>query len=96
MNKPTTVTVNLSQPIKRENGKDVESITLRKPNTGELRGLKMLDVMQLDINALSTLLPRISQPNITKDEFDTLTLPDMTDLGVAILDFFDRSPTPTG
>ena len=35
---------------------------VRKPMTGELRGLKLIDLMQVDTNAMLELLPRVTQP----------------------------------
>lgn len=90
-----TTTVPLSTPIKR-NGGDIDALTLRKPAAGELRGLKLMDVMQMDVNAMGILLPRIAQPTITKADVDALELSDMVDLGVAVVGFFEATPkTPT-
>lgn len=86
--------VPLSTPIKRSNGTEIAELTLRKPATGELRGLKLMDLMQMDVNALSILLPRIAQPSITKTEVDAIDLADMVDLGVAVVGFFEaKAPT---
>ncbi|KFA28137.1 tail protein, partial [Xanthomonas vasicola pv. vasculorum NCPPB 1326] len=43
----------------------ITQINVRKPGAGELRGLKLTDVLQLDVTALATLLPRISSPTLT-------------------------------
>ena len=88
-----TITVKLSQPIERTTGAITE-ITLRKPATGELRGLKLMDVMQMDVNALGVLLPRIAQPTITKADIDAMSLADITELGVEVIGFFSQPVTP--
>lgn len=90
---PVSVVVKLSQPIPRASG-DIAELTLRKPATGELRGLKLLEVMQLDVNALSVLLPRIAQPTITKADIDAMDLADITDIGVEVMGFFSQPVSP--
>lgn len=87
-------TVKLSTPIKRSTG-DVVELTLRKPATGELRGLKLMDVMQMDVNALGVLLPRIVQPSITKADVDAMDMADVLELGVAVVGFFEATPATT-
>lgn len=87
-------TVKLSNPIKRSTG-DVSELTLRKPATGELRGLKLMDVMQMDVNALGVLLPRIVQPSITKADVDAMDMADVLELGVAVVGFFEAKPATT-
>lgn len=78
--------VKLDQPITR--GKDtVTEITLRKPKAGELRGLSLTDVLNMDVNAIATLLPRISSPIITKDEVLNLDPADLVQLGGEIAGF---------
>lgn len=40
---------------------DGREIELREPMAGELRGIKLLDVLQLDVSAHAELVPRISE-----------------------------------
>lgn len=78
--------VTLDQPITR--GKDtVTEITLRKPKAGELRGLSLTDVLNMDVNAIATLLPRISEPAITKDEVQNMDPADLVQIGGEIVGF---------
>jgi hypothetical protein len=86
MSTQTTEVVQLSKPIERSSG-NISELTLRKPSTGELRGLKLMDLLQMDVNALSMLLPRIAQPTITKADIDSLDLVDATALGLAVIGF---------
>lgn len=79
--------VTLSKPIKID-GKDVSEITLRKPNTGELRGLKLVDVLQMDVNSHLELLPRITQPHLSTQQIAALDPTDFTDLVSKTLLFF--------
>lgn len=87
MSAPVAITVTLGQPVQREGG-EVSAITLRKPDTGNLRGLKLTDVMQSDVNAMITLLPRISDPFLTEAEISALDPADFAELAGTILGFF--------
>lgn len=60
--------VPLDNPITRGDQK-VEKIMLRKPLGGDLRGVKLVDVYNMDVTAMSQVVPRISEPMIAKDEF---------------------------
>ncbi len=52
-------TVKLSTKLKID-GKETDEITLRCPKTGELRGLMLANVMQMETSAWLKLLPRIA------------------------------------
>jgi len=78
--------VTLDQAISR--GKEsVTEVTLRKPKAGELRGLSLSDLLNLDVNAISTVLPRISSPMITKDEVLNMDPADLVQIGGEISNF---------
>ncbi|MBS7724594.1 phage tail assembly protein [Pseudomonas lalucatii] len=78
MTQPThSAPIVLEQAIAR--GKErIDSITLRKPAAGELRGLKLADLLQGDVNAVIRLVPRISQPTLTEPEVAALDVVDLT------------------
>lgn len=80
-----TKTITLKQPITRGETQITE-IQVRKPNVPALKGLKLLDLMQSDVNALSTLLPRITQPMLTKADIDRLDVADFTKLTGAVFE----------
>ncbi|WP_236672036.1 phage tail assembly protein [Croceicoccus sp. YJ47] len=61
---PQTADVPLATPIARGDT-TIDRITLRKPKAGALRGLTMQDILQADVSALITLIPRISTPALT-------------------------------
>ncbi|WP_460367285.1 phage tail assembly protein [Pseudomonas sp. Tul1A2] len=46
----------------------IDSLTLRKPCSGELRGVHLVDLLNLDVAALLKVLPRITSPSITATE----------------------------
>ena len=63
-----TVSVDLDTALKR--GDQVfHAVVLRKPKGGALRGAKVVDLLNLDLVAASKVVPRISSPVITAQEF---------------------------
>lgn len=81
-------TITLVAPIIREGGVNVDTLTIRKPNAGELRGLKVPDVVNGDVNTIIALLPRIASPVISQDEAETLDLEDFGEIAGAVFSFF--------
>lgn len=79
-------TVTLDNPIQRDD-KSIIELSLRKPKAGELRGLNLNDILNMDVNSLTVLLPRISSPMITKDEARQLEPEDLLILGGAVANF---------
>lgn len=71
---PNTVT--LDTPIKRGT-EEITSIELRKPGSGELRGLKLSELLEMDVTALHKVLPRISTPTLTEAEVSAMDPADL-------------------
>jgi len=87
------VTVTLTRPITR--GETIiTAVTLREPATGEMRGLKLLDVMQMDVGSLIKLIPRIADPYLTEAEVALLPPADIAVLGAATVSFFGGGVVP--
>lgn len=63
------------------------NITVRKPSAGELRGLSIASLLQLDVSALETIAPRITMPIIHKPWAAVMAPSDMTQLGTEVVDF---------
>lgn len=82
-----SVTVTLVEPIARDSGA-VSSLTLRKPKAGELRGIKLQELMVCDVSTVLTVLPRISDPFITDVEAANLSTEDIAEIAGAVLGFF--------
>ena len=97
---PTLTKVTLSAPIKREGG-DITELTLRKPNSGELRGLSLLSLAEFDVDTLLKLVPRIAQPTVTEAELNKMPVADLFALAGEINNRFlqpsstQGSPSPT-
>ncbi len=99
MNAPTSKTITLDSPIKRGD-QFITSVTLRKPSSGELRGLNLTDLLQMDVNSLKKVLPRITSPILTEQDIDSLDPADLVDLGSSIALFLvkkanQEQPSPS-
>ena len=81
---PNTVT--LDTPIKRGNG-EITEVTLRKPNSGELRGVSLAELLQMKVDALQTVLPRITNPILHKQDMATLDPADLVNMGTVVVGF---------
>jgi len=79
-------TVTLDTPIKRGE-QEITTIDLRKPSSGELRGLSMVDLVKLEIDALAKLLPRITNPRLIEAEVAQLDPSDMFQLATEVASF---------
>lgn len=77
----------LDTPIQR-GATTIDALRLRKPSAGELRGLKLQELLQADVNALIALLPRIAEPKITGPEAEALGLADLAAIGGVVMGFF--------
>lgn len=82
-----TIKVRLAHPIKRKGG-DVIALTLRKPKAGALRGLKIEELYQTDVNSLLVLLPRITEPTLIPAEIEDMESEDLIELAGAVKGFF--------
>jgi hypothetical protein len=80
-----TRTVTLEEPLKRGET-EIKTIELRAPKAGELRGLNNFEVIQANVTAHRTLIPRIS--NITVNEFDQLEPADLMAVQQEVIAFF--------
>ena len=79
-------TVALDTHIKRGNG-FITEVTLRKPNAGELRGVSLAELLQMKVDALQTVLPRITNPILHKQDMATLDPADLVNMGTVVVGF---------
>ncbi|MFP4894509.1 phage tail assembly protein [Paraburkholderia sp. EG304] len=80
-------TVTLDAPLERNGGPSITEITLRKPASGELRGTSLNALVNLDVDALGKVLPRISSPTLTEFDVQQLDPADLVQLGVVFAGF---------
>lgn len=82
----TNKTITLDQPIKRGE-QTITEITLRKPTAGELRGVPMMQLMQIDVAALAIVLPRITTPTLTTADVNGMDPADLMQAGLEVCTF---------
>lgn len=82
-----TKTIILTRPIERGEG-ELAKLTIREPQTGDMRGLKLVDILHIDVNALLILLPRITVEGLTGPEAAKLAPADLARAGGAVVGFF--------
>ncbi|WP_282410083.1 phage tail assembly protein [Pseudomonas sp. PS02303] len=87
-------TVPLDAPIKR--GKTtIDVITLRKPSSGELRGVQLVELLNMDVATLMKILPRITTPGITAPEAAGMDPADLLACGSKISAFLLQKSAKT-
>lgn len=84
--KATNITVNLDFPFARGD-QTIDKVQVRRPKAGELRGLNIADLVQMNVMATTTLLPRITSPRLTAQEVADLDPADFTQFGMEVMDF---------
>ncbi len=76
----------LDETIKRGDS-EITSVELRKPVSGELRGLNLADLLQMDVSALHKVLPRITMPPLTEHEVAGMAPADLMQMGAKVAAF---------
>lgn len=84
---PHFETVTLSNPLKRGETL-IAKIQVRRPTAGEFRGLTLQDVINTDIVAMLTVIPRVTEPPLTGDEANKLDPADFAEIAGTIRGFF--------
>jgi len=76
----------LDTPIAR--GKEeITSVIVRKPHSGALRGTRLQALMDMDVNAMMTVLPRVTTPSLTAQEINEMDPADLVSLSVEVVTF---------
>lgn len=81
------VTITLDYPLQRGSAQ-IDTVTVRKPLTGQLTGVKLTDLLSLEVGAIAQLLPRITTPTLLAHEIKQLDPADFTELGATVAGFF--------
>ncbi|MDF1687308.1 MAG: phage tail assembly protein [Parvibaculaceae bacterium] len=82
-------TVTLNEPIFM--GVDqITSLTIRRPKAGEMRGLNMVSIAQMDVDSFFELLPRISSPILPSEVIqEHMDIADLVACMKAVSEFFE-------
>lgn len=86
---PFATRVTLQKPIERAS-REMESVArlyLREPKAGDLRGIKLTDLLVMDAAALLPLLERIAMPRLAPAELQKLGYADTLALYAAVNSF---------
>jgi hypothetical protein len=87
-------TVVLDSPIRR-GVTTIDRITLRKPSSGELRGVSLVELLQMDVASLIKVVPRISSPTLTAIEVSGMDPADLLALSSKISGFLLQKSAKT-
>lgn len=88
MSKPAKLAkVPLEEPIVRGET-TISTLTLRKPQGGELRGFNFMSLTQLDVDTVIKLIPRINLEGVTEHEAAQMDAEDLLQCAVEIGSFF--------
>lgn len=85
--RPLFATVELEVPVVRGES-TIETLQLRRPNSGELRGLSMAELLRMETGAVMAVLPRISNPPLIDAEVAALDPADLFACAVEVSSFF--------
>ncbi|MEM7270752.1 MAG: phage tail assembly protein [Pseudomonadota bacterium] len=79
--------VTLPQPIK-VNGKTVKFIKLAEPTAGQMRGLMLSNVLQMETGTIIKLAPRITTPVLTEADVAALSPRNFAAVALGIVTLF--------
>jgi len=79
-------TVTLDTPIVRGET-TISTVEVRKPASGELRGVTLPEVINMDVSTLIKVLPRITSPALTEQEVAKMDPADLVQLGSEVAAF---------
>lgn len=69
---------------------NITELTIRKPLTGDLRGIKLIDFIELDVDSLAKVLPRVTIPSIEEHEVYSLDLADLSEITKVLAGFLSE------
>lgn len=80
--------VDFDKPLQR-GALTITGVTIRKPDPGALRGLQIMQLIQMDATQVQTLLPRITDPPLTPGDFGPggVDVVDLVEMAAEVSDF---------
>jgi len=82
----TEASITLDNPLQR-GATTITEITVRKPNSGALRGTRLQALMDMDVDSMMVVLPRVTNPTLTKTEIMLMEPADLLQLSVELVTF---------
>lgn len=86
--------VQLDTPIVRGE-QIIDTVSISKPDTGRLRGVKLFDLLQTDVDTMIKVVPRISSPALAEHEVAALDPADLLAVSTAVVGFFQNKAERT-
>lgn len=83
---PQPASVTLETPIKRGDT-TIDSVAVRKPQSAELRGVSLQDLVTLEVGSLIRVLPRVTLPTLLPQEVEQMDPADLLALGAEVVGF---------
>lgn len=71
----------------------IPELVLRRPTAGDLRGIKMQAIGELEVDTILKMAQRLSTTPLAPTTLDDLDPADLLVLGAEIAGFFSASPT---
>lgn len=81
-----TVKVTLENPVIRGQ-QEITEVELRRPTVNTLKGTSLTDVLNMDVNALVVVLPRLTTPTLTQRDVQNMDPADLLALGQEVSAF---------
>ena len=78
--------ITLDTPLKRGET-EITEISIHKPNSGALRGCSLRGLLDFNASDIITVIPRVTDPQITPAEASTLDPVDLLQIGAKVADF---------
>lgn len=85
MQKNTSI-VTLNHPLTRGD-QTITAVTVRKPNSGALRGVSILELVRMQTESVMTILPRVTEPALIEAEVNELDPSDLLQFGIEVAGF---------
>ncbi|MEQ2027880.1 phage tail assembly protein [Xenorhabdus szentirmaii] len=79
-------TIELEAPLARGNG-EITEVVVRKPNSGALRGARLQALLEMDVDSMLLVLPRVTTPALTKNDLMMMSPGDLINLSVEVVNF---------
>lgn len=84
----TAKTITFTRALTAGRPDPITGVSLREPASGDLRGLKLTDVLQMDVAAMTRLIPRLTTPALAPSEVEALGPADFMSLCAGVVGFF--------
>ncbi|MBK0062613.1 MULTISPECIES: phage tail assembly protein [unclassified Acinetobacter] len=87
---PDVESIDLDQPIKM-GSIEITQLEIRKPNVPALQGIKIAELLQGDVDAICKVIPRVTNPTLTRAQIIQLEPSDIAQIGAVLMLFLQPS-----